>query len=66
MMAYQLTILAVSGLVCLTALMPPLKSTNRFTPSTCILAIWMFPLPNWNRGVSESQKKEQVSYFDGC
>lgn len=35
--AYQLTILAVSGLVCLTALTPPLISTSLLIPSTCVL-----------------------------
>jgi hypothetical protein len=44
--AYQLTILAVSGLVCLTELMPPRMSTNLFTPLTCISATLILPLPN--------------------
>jgi hypothetical protein len=52
-LAYQLTILAVSGLVCLTALMPPLMSTSLFNPLTCIsqddfaIGDGIPPIPEW-------------------
>jgi hypothetical protein len=45
-LTHQLTILAVSGLVCLTEPIPPRKVTSLFTPSTCVLLASMFPLPN--------------------
>ena len=43
--SYQLIILAVNGLVCLTALIPPRRSTSFFTPSTCTRASRMSPFP---------------------
>lgn len=46
-MTYQLTILAVKGLVCLTELIPPLMRTSRLTPSTCISLARILPLPNY-------------------
>lgn len=45
-MTYQLTILAVKGLVCLTELIPPLMLTSLLTPSTCISLTRILPLPN--------------------
>lgn len=59
MKTHQLIIRAVSGLVCLTELMPPRKLTSRFTPSTCVLLTSKFPLPNYRlRGISPNFEKE--------
>lgn len=44
---HQLTILAVSGLVRLTKLMPPRRSTSLLTPATCISLTLVLPFPNW-------------------
>ena len=68
-MAYQLTIRAVRGLVCRTALMPPRRSTSFLAPSTCISLTLVLPLPNcesWRMSCGRQVNKKGESHLYSC